>query len=276
MSPSESDLRAALRHGEGDVPNVDVVIAGAREARAQRRGRLLSVAAVTVLVAGAATGGAVLFGGSGSNDVDHGGGMRAPGATPSPPEVSSTASGAAGGAGGTAATGSAPACPTSLPRYLLPGGGSPGQFGSTGPLFSKPVATVVVCGYGAEAQAVGHNPSIPARLVLTGARATQLADSLENAPTQLAHVNCPDIVAGDARALAMIGVAADGSEVGTVTANLTQPACNVRVTNGTAVRYNWQPPASIQPVLITLTPQLPHSLSPGPGKSTMNGSPIHT
>jgi hypothetical protein len=151
-------------------------------------------------------------------------------------------------------------------------------------MFPKPVQTVVVCSYGSPVQALGRPPSQPARLVLTGTHARALVDSLENAPTRAATVHCPMIATQSERELAMLGIGADGHRVALVTANLTEPACNVTATNGTAIRYNWQPPDSLRTVLTTLTPRVGTSSGTpsGGGVGSVNpggpnqGSPIHT
>ena len=137
-------------------------------------------------------------------------------------------------------------CPASLPRQLLPGGGSPGQFGSGGRLFAQPVSTLVVCAYGAR-------PSTPApnRLVLTGARAQQLVDSLENA-AKTRTPSCPVERTGPSRNYALIGMTAGGGTLRTVTVELAVPPCQSKITNGTAVRYSWDPPLSLSVALTRL------------------------
>ena len=40
----------------------------------------------------------------------------------------------------------------------------------------------------------------------------------------------------------------------TVTATLVDPPCNVTLSNGKAVRYQWQPPASLLNQLLGLVP----------------------
>jgi hypothetical protein len=279
MSPTEFDLRAALRDGEGEGVDPERLIARGRARRAQRRVRLLSTAAIAVVVAGAGVGSAVIWGdgnsnssnssGSGGSSVKDGAANLAPhseqstvlGRLPAAPNSVTPSGGSAASSGGS--------CPDSLPRYLLPGGGSPGQFGADGPLFSRPVTSIVVCSYGSQLQALGENPtSNPARLVLNGSQATRLADSLEHASTTKSTYPCPTIRSPVDRELAIIGVAADGRSVGTVTASLTKPACNVQVTNGTAVRYQWQPPADLESMLLDLTPT-PSAIT----KSVPNHSP---
>jgi hypothetical protein len=257
MSPTESDLRAALRDGEGDGPDIDRLIAGGQARQAQSRKQLLTAAAIVLVVAGAGAGGAVLWGGSSPNS-------SAAGSAYNNADAGGSAAlrGTAGSSNGHKAAGQVPAaapnfaavaCPASQPHPLLAGGGSPGQFGADGPLFSRTVSAVVVCSYGSPEQAA-DKVAEPARLVLTGDRAAELASSLEQASTARTPRACPNVVISPRRALAMIGVDSDGRTVGIVTANLVVPACNVQVTNGTAVRYQWTPPSDLQTVLVTLAP----------------------
>jgi hypothetical protein len=295
MSPTEFDLRAALHDGEGDGVDADRLIAVGQTRRAQRRVRVLSTAAVVVVVAGAGAGGAFLVANNDSNSANSGGRAAQYDAG-----AQSSAKGAVAGAGGAEApaaslpSGSASRqtdqaaksaaaavpCPNSLPRYLLPGGGSPGQFGSDGPLFSKAVTSVVVCSYGSQRQALGQQPtSDPARLVLTGARATELANSLEHASMTRSNYPCPTIRSADEHELVIIGVGADGATVGTVTTSLTKPACDVQVTNGTAVRYQWQPPADRQPTLLNLQPAdgaITKSVPNHSPSGKVHGSPVRS
>lgn len=284
MSPTEFDLRAALRDGEGDGLDVDRVVADGHARRARRRVQLLSTAAVVTLVAVVGTGGALIGGGSsGNNSSDSLAVKNASGAAsqnqraaaPNDKSAATTTRAAAGGsakAPGIADRAAAVACPTSLPRRLLPGGGSPGQFGADGPLFADPVDSIVVCSYGSAVRTTGG--LTPARLVLTGQNAMKLASSLEHASKTPLKLPCPEIRTTDQRALAIIGVTAAGKTMPAITTTLTD--CNSPVTNGTAVRYNWNPPPNLGTVLRTLTPR-PAASGPFPrlepsGKKI--GSPV--
>jgi hypothetical protein len=261
MSPTERDLRAALRDGEGDDPDVDRIVFHALLVRALRRRRALTTAAAVVVVAGVATGGTALvrggFGGgdSGSNSakVNSGGRTAFGSADAAGSGAANAAGGAASGASGGAAAPSAagggtadlPGCPASLPRYALPGGSTPSSGGAGGRLFSGTVASAVVCSYGTVDAALGTDAPKPTRVVFTGADAATLATSLENAARTRPMGMCPLIRSADERALAVIGVAADGARLGTVTTTVNRPACAVVVTNGTARRYAWSPPPTL-------------------------------
>ncbi len=255
MSPSEFDLRAALHHGEGDDLNVDQLVLGARARAAQRRVRLLSTAAVVAVVAGASVGIAQLAG----NDSEQAGSNAAGASSPANNPNADSAYGAAGSARSAPPRVNGPAlpsgvaCPTTRPQYLLPGGGSPGQFGANQPLFRKAVSTVVVCAYGSALQKASGPHSHPVRLELRDGAATRLAASLENAAKAPPTDACGG--AGGEYEFAIIGVTETEARAGTVTAAIAESGCDPgAVTNGTAVRYGWSPPQDLRARLLALTP----------------------
>lgn len=266
MSPSEFDLRAALHDGEGEDEGIDVHrIVAAGQARRARRTRALSVTAVTAAVAGVGITAGLLWGGGSTGSSGASGRQAGASGGQADGKVNSQEYGTAAGASSQHGAANGPlaaeqagsiACPNPAPHYLLPGGGSPGQFGAGGSLFGSAVSSVVVCGYGAPSQALNTTSApAPARLVLTGTSATGLVQSLENADRTRSVRPCPLASAGRAaQVLAIIGVAADGRTTRAVTTTLTDPACNVTVTNGTAVRYQWQPPTALLNQLLALTP----------------------
>lgn len=273
MSPSENDLRAALRDGEGEPLDVDHVLARGRAARTRRRARALNTAAAVAVVAGLATGGTLLANSetSGSNSGASPGGAKAAGgasfgsASGTSPKVGSSAqdygsggaarrpspSGQVAIAGGTSAS---PACPTSLPRAVLPGSSADVQPGGRAavPLFSAPPQSLVVCAYGSLAVALGTSAPAPRRLVLTGRDATTVADSLEKASPTKPTGMCPQWRRADEQALAIIGVGGDGARVGTVTTTVNRPPCSVVVSNGHTQRYGWTPPSALSAPLSKL------------------------
>jgi hypothetical protein len=264
VSPSEFDLRTALHDGEGDGIDAGAIIAGGQARLAKRRVRIRSGVAVAAVVAVVGVGGSLLFrsgngGGEGSSTASHG--------------QSGTVNGAARGAPAHL-TPSAPraqadsvpntACPKSFPHYLLPGGGSPGQFGSSRPLFDKPVSSLLVCSYGST---VRQPSSAPAAVRLTGTQAAAVVRGLEHASKIPMRMNCPLLENTGRTELAMIGFTADGQPIATVTATLTIPPCNVAVTNGTAIRYNWQAPGVVLRAIGNLS-------RPGGGASLITPSPI--
>lgn len=289
MSPSEFDLRAALRDGEDDARlDVDGVVAGARGRLAQRRMRVLSAAAAVVVVGGAGVAAATVWG-RGNDGRQQAGPATAATATGSAvtpttttPTTTTPATAApdagAAQASSRAAAGSVPAavCPTTYPQVLLPGGGSPGQFGSDGAMFAKPVASLFVCGYGA---GVTTAPVTPAVRVYTESSAAALAASIEHAAKTPPAERCPAIVLANRNRLVLVAIATDGTRERDVTTTLSVPACGVRVTNGTAIRYSWQPPREFEAQLLALRPSAAPSSRPsllpiGPSEP-LHGSPLH-
>jgi hypothetical protein len=157
MAPSEFDLRAALREGEGDGPDVNDVIMAAESRRAQRRVRLLSTAVVVAVVGGLAAGAAELgsSGGSSSNgsEAAAGAGQAANG------DALHGAAGAPLAPAAKRALDSVP-CPSAAPHYAVNAGGL--NSGGAAQLVSGQVRTVVVCAYGPAfytASAPAHRPA---------------------------------------------------------------------------------------------------------------------
>lgn len=266
MSPSEFDLRAALRDGEGAALDVDRIIAGGQARQARRRAQLLTASLAVVFLGAAGTAGAFLLGGNGAPGPSADGALASraassanaeqPGNLAPAPKASDSPSrtdGAPPSSAGGGVSNSAIPCPASFPTLLLPGGGGSGQFGAAGPLFTKPARSIVVCSYGSPL-ATGPNGGRPGRLVLTGSDAVQLQASLESAPTSRSNTTCPQVRANARHALAFIGVDPTGRPGRVITTTLTDPPCDVTVTNGTAVRYDWTPTAGLGQQLLTLRP----------------------
>ncbi|HEV7206434.1 MAG TPA: hypothetical protein VGN18_17645 [Jatrophihabitans sp.] len=263
MSPSEFDLRAALRDGEGDGVDVDRVVALGSARRAERRSRILTAAAAVVVVGALGTGGAFAFRGGGGDSGGSAAGKAASSFTA--PKADSLGSSAAGGAAEPRVAAPLPVpCPVEYPRTLLP----------TGPatrtaLFAEPVSSMVVCSYGSPRAATP-----PVRLALVGLRATDLADRLENASRTPRALPCPSVTDAQRTALVIIGVTAAGRPLPAVTTTVDGAACNLQATNGLAVRYDWKPPPELLQGLAELSanPTGPASLVPGP--SGNQGSPV--
>jgi hypothetical protein len=278
MSPNEFQLRSALRDGEGEHVNPDTVISRARgmqQARHDRRVRYGSVAAAVAIVGGIGVLGGVVLGGGDNktSTASKGGGVstsggqaqdgaRAPsGVVPAAPAIPTQpiASGPV-----------AVPCPSSPLQLAVPGGGGTGQFGAQGPLFSGPVEAVKVCAYASSTSRV-----VPST-VLTGENATNLTKSLDDsAKTLPASIKCPAGPAPtDRGSLVIIGLDKDGNQLKPVVVTL---GCPTRATNGTALRYNWTPPANITNLIIQGVKSVPgggpFSLPPS-GKVT--GSPIQS
>jgi hypothetical protein len=273
MSPTEHELRAALRHGEGEPVDVDRLLAAGVGLRAQRRSRLLTVATSVVIVAAAAvTGTALLTRDDGTSPTSNAQAQQA-----SPTGRSAAGAGTDGGGGGVAAPAPGSSrvpivvpdagsgvltCPAGFPRRMLPGGGSPGQFGADSPLFERTPTAVAVCAYSGAG-------TLAARTVLTGRDATALRISLESAPKVMP--SCPIGPPAVVRKLAFVGVDAAGRSMRVVTTDVADSYCDARTTNGTAVRYGWTPPASLNERLGLLGA----SVAPRPSPTGKNiGSPV--
>jgi len=251
MSPTEHDLRAALRDGEGDGPDPFVVTAAGRRAAARRRSQLVNTAAAVVLIGGLGTAGTLLLPGS---DNEHASGSKDFGAAAKAPNALHTQNAAGGASGGGANTDSsrgaaggtpvvppdvaAPAnsCPATAPAIPAPARGT----GSSGPLFRQTPAELVVCTYAGAPSSAG-----PAELVLTGADAGAVLSSLDAAAPEPPTGMCPHYRLAGERTVEIIGRSAAGTPVGSVIATLDRPACATVVTNGTVVRYGWAPPAQL-------------------------------
>lgn len=242
MSPSESQLRAALQDGEGDAPDAGLLISHAVRVRYDRRRRITSIAGgvgviavvgvgLTALVssgsdtekAGGSSGGRAASGYS-QNDKAAGG-AKAPSAQGS----SAAASSARPTTNPAAAGGKIDAlnCPATPARYLLPGGGGSGQFGSRDPLFASPVATVKACGYPQSSGAKARSA------IYRGTTAAKIVSVLGSAPNMRTSASCTtDYVGGTIEILA---VDAKGNALKPVVVTLN--CVSSQATNGTAVRY---------------------------------------
>jgi hypothetical protein len=261
VSPSESDLRAALHadepEGSGAV-NADDIIWAVKGRQARRRHLAMSVAAAVVVVGGIAGGLAALVatnpgesaGGAGGADV-----FNAANGAASAPQLGVASSSAAGRApaatsvhGGAGSTRSvAVKCSPKPEQIALPGGGSPGQFGASSPLLSKSPASYGICVY---STTLGTSSQVhrdkPESVVVTGVAAEQLTTSLQNASPTPQSVACPLIRTTRQVTIVMTPITADGTALKPITASTSVPACNTQITNGTAVRYNWQVPSRLQ------------------------------
>jgi hypothetical protein len=258
MAPSEFDLRAALRDGEGEGLNPDHIIFAVEQHRARRRSRLLTTAAVVALVTGGAVGISQLDGSGTTGTSDSAAKNAVNGAQGSGGLVY----GAAGSPLASAAHSmrvpaplapvdlAAIACPTAAPSYSFSTRASLRSAASK-PMFRTAVSAVVVCGYGSSADSAQGSMVQPTRLTLAGGRAWALARSLDHAAAYR-KASCP--ARPDAGAhYAVIAVAPSGSPAGpTVSAQL---GCNGLVTNGTAVRFNWSPPPELARRLEALNDQ---------------------
>jgi hypothetical protein len=280
MSPNEFQLRAALRDGEGDHIDPETVIARARavtQARHDRRVRYGSVAAVVAVVGGIGVVASVALSGGGNDNhtarnadsansqgQDQGGGKNAqqpiaPGALDDAAKVP---------------------CPTLAPNLKVPGGAN-GQFGAGGSLFSGPVEAIKICAYQQQRGVpVPDATGQPMNTVLTRQLATELAASLDAAPKQRPTTTCPLYQSANGKTIVIIGVSTSGQPMKPITATVAQNPCNLPVTNGTAIRYNWAPPASLSTFIAKLRPVNGGPVNGGPIKISpsgkFTGSPIQS
>jgi hypothetical protein len=246
VSPSEAHLRAALHHGEGDPLDAGALISHAvrvRRARQRRRTSILTGTTVVAVVAAGVGllvslgGGSESAGGSGSPPAGAGaalqGTARVPAVAPSAAKSDGAGSAASRYAGAEAAPTRALrlVCPPAPARYMLPGGGGIGAYGSTEKLFVRSVAAMKICVY----------PPVPARTplstVLTAAAARQFAANLESAPARTTGARpCPSNTAIVGSELAVLAVSSDARRLKPVVITVS-PCAASQATNGTAVRY---------------------------------------
>lgn len=274
--PSEFDLRAALREGEGEGLDADHLIIAGGERRARRRARLLSTAALIALVTGGAIGlsqlgGSGDSGGASSADSARRGAAAAGAAGAHRPDFGQATRSAAANGGAPAPQPGAPmqldavACPAAAPAYLLPGGGGLNSYGASGPMFARAVSGVVVCAYGPARDATSTPARHPARLALSGSPARRLVTSMESASTVASAQPCGR---GSTNDFAIIGVGSSGQRLSLVTAGISNYGCAEMITNGTAVRYDWSPPPDLARRMLALAPSGPAgSLRPSPSST---------
>ncbi len=245
MSRDEFDLRAALREGEGEQVKVGLIIGRAEALRHARRNRLLTAAAAVVAVGALGTGIGLLHNlgmnnskSASSAGVATGRGPERANSAPQADVPHTTGAGSAADAAG----GSTASCPVHPAGITFPAPGAPGTSGS---LFGGTVTSITLCGYRAEQ--TGGQAVFDRSAQLTGARAAQLADSLEAAPTRFEPIPCPN----NAFSAQLVLYPSSGS--GPLDPVLVDPTCGVSATDGTAARYRWNPPAEITTVLDALT-----------------------
>jgi hypothetical protein len=243
MSPSESQLRAALQDGEGDAPDATALISHALQVRRDRRNRITSIAGGVAVVAVLGVGTTALVslgtdsGSSGGSSADSARGFqsaqKAAGAAsaPSAERRSAAASPARPSKTAAASTGGtidALKCPTTPARYMLPGGGGSGQFGSGNPLFPDAVAAIKACGY---STSPGARPQAH---VYQSPESSAIATALESAPTTHTSRMCADNTYARGT-IEILAVDSRGRALKPVVITLNCQAS--QATNGTAVRY---------------------------------------
>lgn len=249
MSPSEADLRAFLREGEGDHVDPEDIIWSGRQVRARRRTLLLSAAAAVVVVGATATGVAALVN---SPSPSANGGGNGTAAQASVNGANNAAGGSPGHralvrvpdrarAGGPGVAGAAPSClRRSGSRALVHGAHA------SGPLLAGPVKKFVVCAY---SNGTLLKRMTPQPVVVTGPAARQLASSLRHLSATMPPRDCPMIAATASTAVRIVPITATGRQLASLVANIGLPTCETVVTNGSAVRYGWHVPPRVAALL---------------------------
>ncbi|SOD75173.1 hypothetical protein SAMN05892883_4378 [Jatrophihabitans sp. GAS493] len=216
MSPSEEQLRAALRADEPSAPDAGPIIEQAVAARRTRRRNLAgATGAVLMVLAIAGVGVAVKRSGS-TNDV------TAPAAAGTAPAVTSSATGVA--SSGSASSGPTSAggvpyhvpadsnCPTTLPNVTIPGDTA----GWSTPLISSDAASILLCTYDPTA------PSVPVgHTLFDRTQSAQLAATLNNAPIPAEQFACPAMAGPKLLLIASTGAGTKVVEADTVCGTFT-------------------------------------------------------
>jgi hypothetical protein len=177
MSPNEEQLQAALRQGEGERPNADLIIASAHAARRSRRRTVWAVAGSVAVVIAIGGGIAALTLRSG-NSTSAGSAAGAAQAIPSSASArGAPAPAASPGTGSPPAVTSALACPAVPPVIAMPSA-------SNGRLFLDRITAIRICLYQA------GTPKFAGTTEVTGTAAEQLARRLEDSPRPTPTTPC--------------------------------------------------------------------------------------
>lgn len=250
MSPTESQLRAALHDGEGDAPDATAVISAALRIQRDRRRRLTTVGGALAAAAAVGLGSTLLLTGNGSQDkagdayraAGGGAAAHAPSARVAAPASRPTSANTSASsslppprpaAGVTASDAAAKLrCPPRIEQAPQPVPSGPRRPGD--PLFARPVSAMKVCAYPPRSGASTRS------VVIAEPAAARLAATLEAQPARRAPLPCPvnadflggtiEIRAVDARGEALVPVV------------ITLGCRSSQATNGSAVRFVEQLP----------------------------------
>jgi hypothetical protein len=267
MSPTEDQLRAALQDGEGPGIDPDALISRAHALRRERRVKYGSIAAVVAVVAGIGVVAGIALG-SGprhASSTSAGPGKQAPmaatagGSGVSRPSAGAPANGSQPAAGRLAP---AAACPKTLPQLTIPNTAGTSLFDGT-------VSSMTICVFPETGGPALESGGQPVSTVFNGAAAAQLAASLDSASKTTQPGACPLFLTAQGKALVIIAAKPDGTFMAPVVAHVLQNPCNLPVTNGMAVRYDWSPPPSLNPLLdeARAIPASPGANSGSPARS---------
>ena len=249
MSPNEEQLRAALRDGEGDRPNADLIIASAHAARRSRRRVTWAIAssvAVVIAIGGGVSAVSTLRSGNSSSSS----GERAGGLQPVPTSTAGAPRAAAPAASPqTESSPTAPSalvCPRTPPTIATPKV-------SNGRLLPDGITAIRICLYQA------GTAKFAGTTELAGAAAQQLARRLEDSPLPTPTTACT----ADLGPTAVILASTAKENTPTVIGNLG--GCG-EITNGQAARLA-RAVLQDQARVILRPPGSPGQNSPGPGPS---------
>lgn len=257
MSPTEKELRAFLREGEGDVPDAVSVMSNAmrvREARRKRMTTVLTSAAAAVVV----IGGSVLLVNTGRSNDDAGNGNTGGGLAQSANGgTTSTEAAANGGAdfedrrsassklapkANTSQRYSAmmglPMCPATPTHYALPGGGGLNSFGANGKMWKRTPNAMRICAY--------TGSTSPVSRLAYGDQVAAIAQDVETASvTSVVGPPCPtDTPSTTGGTIEIYALDANRKPLKAVVFDV--PACGaVHATNGTASRYLTKLPSEL-------------------------------
>jgi hypothetical protein len=170
VSLSESDLRTALRHGEGDGLDPNAVLGRARAVRRRRRRTLAAVAGSVAAVAAIAVAGPLVL-----NSLSNGSGKSASAnpavsALESPPHISRPVA--------EPNPDISPSCPRTAPAVTVPSAADAAE----APVFPTPIERMLVCVFQAPRAAGVASTDLAARYTLTGPQAGTIADRLNALP----------------------------------------------------------------------------------------------
>ena len=244
MSPNEEQLRAALRQGEGDRPDADLIIASAHAARRSRRRVAWAIAgsvAVVIAVGGGITALSLPSGKSSTSSSAAAGRSQ-----PSPTSAAGLAAPAASPRAEAPNATTALACPGTPPTVAMPKV-------SNGPLLPDGISAIRICLY-----QVG-TPKFAGTAGLTGTAAAQLARRLEDSPLPTASTPCT----ADLGPTVVILASTKTANAPTVSGNLG--GCG-EITNGQAARLA-RAVLQDEARVILRPPGSPGLNSPGPGPS---------
>ncbi|MDT4939907.1 MAG: hypothetical protein QOG80_3578 [Pseudonocardiales bacterium] len=259
MSPSEDQLRSALRHNEGGGLDVEQIVARAESARRERRVRLASAAAVVAIVAGVGTGVGITTRNSHSSTA------------------SKSADGYSVGAGA-AARGTAAPSAVNGPVTVIPCAAQlhvPAVAVGTDtsrPFFSAGVSAVTVCAYRFTGFAVVRtdgNSGEPITATYAGADAAAIVTSLEQAKPTPSGASCGAIQANGVYAIAVLARYASGAVADPVIVGVGP--CSGEVHNAHTSRYDWTQPRVLDLFMIKVRSA---AAMTGPGSTATGGNSI--